>query len=148
MPDDVPALRFFERAPDAERDRFDWFRDEVAVDFPSLVSVVDRMRSAFLASDEATRSVSADVRVTAHDARAGCRVPLDLALRSTCGECGGRGEVWNERCSICEGTGEEIARHLVHVELPSGVRDGARFLFGVSPPHAPAVIVALRVSVG
>jgi hypothetical protein len=148
MRDDVPALRFVEHAPDAARDPFDWFRDEVAVDFPSIVSVVDRMRSAFLAADEATRCLSAEVRLTAREARAGRRVPLDLALRCTCPACGGRGEVWDEPCSRCQGTGDGVTPHQVHVDLPSGVRDGARFLFSVSPPQAPAVVVALRVSVG
>jgi hypothetical protein len=147
MHDDTPALRFVERGPGAERDRFDWFRDEVAVDFPSLGAAADRMRAAFLATEEARRPLAAEVRISAGEARAGRRVPVCLALPRTCATCGGRGEVWNEPCPRCAGSGDDVWPHQVHVHLPSGVRDGARFLFSVSPPHAPAVVVDLRVSV-
>lgn len=148
MHEEVPALRSVERGPGAERERFDWFRDEVAVDFPSLGAVADRMRAAFLATEEARQPLAAEVRITPGEARAGRRVPVSLVLPRTCGTCGGRGEVWSEPCPCCAGSGDDVWRHRVHVDLPSGVRDGARFLFSVSPPHTPAIVVDLRVSVG
>lgn len=148
MHDDAPGLRYAPRGHGRAPERFDWFRDEVAVDFPSLGAAADRMREAFLATDGTVAPVAAEVRLSARDARESRRVPIELAVRSTCPVCGGRGEVWSEACGACEGTGDDVTRHQVHVRLPSGVRDGSRFLFSVSPPHAPATVVDLRVTVG
>jgi hypothetical protein len=148
MHDDAPVLRFVERASGARCERFDWFRDEVAVDFPSLGTLVDRMRESFLGTDEAVAPLAAVVRLSAREARSGGCVPVDLALRSTCAACGGRGEVWSEPCDGCAGSGGRLTHHQVRVHLPSGVRDGARFLFNLTRRHAAATVVDLRVCVG
>jgi hypothetical protein len=148
MRDDLRVFRFAERVLDDSRERFDWFGDEVVVDFPSLEAAVDRMRASFLANDKTSQLLAAEVRLSPREARAGRRVPLSLALPCTCSGCGGRGEVWSDPCPRCAGSGEDVRPHQVHVQVPSGVHDGARFFFSVSPPHAPPVVVDLRVSVG
>jgi hypothetical protein len=100
-----------------------YFADEVAIDFPSIDEAVDR------------------------DAAAGAVLPLEVAVRCVCRQCGGRGESWAEHCAGCAGTGAEYLQHQVQVSLPAGVADGARFHFTVTPRHHPPTLVELRVSV-
>ena len=124
------------------------FADEIAIDFPSLrpvSSVVERMRAAFLG--ERSADLSAELRLSTEDARAGLVVPLEVPIRATCPTCGGRGETWTEPCERCRGTGESVMHHPVRVSLPAGVADGARFRFRVSSPHARSVRVEVRVAI-
>ena len=123
-----------------------WFADEVAIDFPSVASVLDRMREAFF-STELPVTLSAELVVSAREAFHGVTVPLDVPLRRTCPRCGGRGEVWTEWCVTCAGLGEVAAAHPLLVQVPAGVREGARFLFSVTPPGAPSTVVEVRVSI-
>lgn len=129
------------------RDRLDWFTDEVAIDFPSIGEVVDRIRDAFLAPDEWSRPLSAEIRLSAKEAFDGVVVPLDVPVRRTCPACGGRGEVWAERCGGCGGTGAALARHPVQLVVPPRVIDGARFYLSVSAPCAPPTRVEVRVAI-
>jgi len=124
------------------------FADEIAIDFPSVgpvSSVVERMRAAFLG--ERSADLSAELRVSTEDARAGLVVPLEVPIRATCSTCGGRGETWTEPCERCLGTGESLLHHPVRLSLPAGVADGARFRFRVSSPHARSVRVEVRVAI-
>ena len=123
-----------------------WFADEVAIDFPSVASVLDRMQDAFF-SAAPMAALSAQIVLTPREAFDGVSVPLDVPLRRTCGICGGRGEVWTEWCVSCGGLGEVTVAHPVHVRVPAGVREGARFRFSLSPPGAPPTVVEVRVSV-
>jgi DnaJ-class molecular chaperone len=143
MNGDKPAVGFADRA----RDRFDWFRDEVALDFPSLGAAADRMRESFVATDGTTAACEAEVHLTSSEAAAGPHVPVQVVVRSACAACGGRGRVWNGACCHCGGTGHGLTRHQVRVRLPSGVRDGARLLFNVEPHQGASTVVDLRVSV-
>jgi hypothetical protein len=145
MSDHAPALRLDGRG---FARRFDLFTDEIAVDFPSIHALAERMREAFLAGETAAEPLSAEVRLTRQQAEDGRRVPVDLALRCTCRQCGGRGEVWGDACGECAGSGHGLLRHQVHLYVPSGVRDGTRFVFTVAPPHAFTTHVHLRVTVG
>lgn len=126
--------------------RAEWLADEVAIDFPSVSSVLDRMRHAFF-GEHPINSRSAEIILTPREAFYGTQVPLDVPLRRTCSRCGGRGEVWGEWCGMCAGGGEVAAVHELRVRIPSGVRDGARFRFSVMPPGAPITIVDVRVSI-
>jgi hypothetical protein len=143
MHDERPALGFVDRV----RERFDWFRDEVALDFPSLAAAADRMRESFLAVERSSAVCRAEVHVTPDEAVTGPRVPVHVVVRSACPTCGGRGRTWDGPCPPCAGTGDGLERQQVHLRLPSGVRDGARLLFNVVPPRGAATIVDLRVSV-
>ena len=126
--------------------RSEWLNDEVAIDFPSVSSVLDRMQHAFF-GDLPLISRSAEIVLSPREAFYGTHVPLDVPLRRTCPRCGGRGEVWEEWCLICAGAGEVASAHELRVRIPSGVRDGARFRFSVTPPNAPVTIVEVRVTI-
>src|SRR5262249_22598481 len=123
------------------------FADEVAIDFPSVDEVVDRMRDAFLGERSDGEVLSTELQLSTIEARRGLVVPLDVPMRGTCPTCGGRGETWTEPCGYCCGTGDSLFHHPVRVSVPAGVADGARFRFRVSSPHAAPVRVELRVAI-
>ncbi len=121
-----------------------WFSDEVAIDFPSVASVLDRMRDAFFTAEPAI-TLSAEMTLTPREAFAGVTIPFDVPLRRTCSRCGGRGEVWNEWCATCAGLGEVAAAHAVNVRVPAGVSHGDTFRFSLTPPGAPSTVVEVRI---
>jgi len=137
------------RSHASSRESHDCFTDEIAIDFPSIAGLVDRVREAFLGADDADAAgtVMRELRVSNHEARRGTVIPLELPIRGTCHRCGGRGEVWTEPCVDCRGRGDSLVRHPIRISLPPGVSDGARFHFRVSSPHAAPVRVELRVAV-
>jgi molecular chaperone DnaJ len=126
--------------------RAEWFADEVAIDFPSVASVLDRMRQSFFGGDQAP-ALTAEVLVTPHEAFWGVSIPLDVPLRRTCPGCGGRGETWSGWCTTCRGAGEVAGGHEMLLRVPAGVREGARFRFTVAPPGAPPTLVEVRVTI-
>ena len=140
-------MRDVTRVSDAPHD---CFTDEIAIDFPSIHRLVDRVRTAFLGEDEQPDSdtLTRELRLSNRQAQRGAIVPLDLPLKRTCRCCGGRGEVWTEPCSSCLGTGDSLLHHPIRVSVPPGVSDGARFRFRVNSPNAAPVRVELRVAVG
>lgn len=123
----------------------DCFADEIAIDFPSVDPLVDRVRDAFLGERADDDMVVAEVSLTAGEAFRGRVVPIELQLRGTCGVCGGRGETWTEPCLECCGSGDAMFRHLVSVSVPPRIADGARVRFRISSPHAAPVRVEVRV---
>jgi hypothetical protein len=122
------------------------FADEVVVDFPSVAPAVERIRRSFL-HDERAASLRATIQLTAREARSGALVPLEVPVSSTCRRCGGRGETWTEPCGCCNGSGAELRRHQLHVSVPAGVVDGARFNFTLIPRHDPPTRIELCVLV-
>jgi hypothetical protein len=122
------------------------FADEVAIDFPSVDLAVSRIRRAFLA-DERPTQVRTTVRLSDREARNGATVPLDVPVRCTCRQCGGRGESWTEPCALCDGSGAELLHQPLHVTLPAGVLDGARFQFSVTPRQNITTRIELHVLV-
>jgi molecular chaperone DnaJ len=126
--------------------RADWLADEVAIDFPSVSSVLDRMRHSFF-GPPAAAGLSAEIVLTPQEAFWGTSVPLDVPLRRTCPRCGGRGETWEEWCAACRGGGEVSLRHEMQLRVPAGVHEGARFRFTVVPSGAPPTLVEVRVSI-
>ena len=125
----------------------DCFADEVAIDFPSVDDVIERMRDAFLGERPRGEVLSTELRLSTLEALHGLVVPLDVPMRRTCSTCGGRGETWTERCDACCGTGESHFHHPVRISVPAGVADGTRFRFRVTARHAPPVRVELRVAI-
>jgi molecular chaperone DnaJ len=126
--------------------RADWLADEIAIDFPSVSNVLDRMRHSFFGRSAAT-ALSAEIVLTPQEAFWGTTLPLDVPLRCTCPPCGGRGEIWDEWCATCGGDGEVFSRHEVRLRVPAGVEEGARFRFSVTPRGAPPTLVEVRVSI-
>jgi len=123
------------------------FADEIAIDFPSVGRVVDRMRDAFLGERPDADVVSAEVCLSEQEARRGMTVPLEVPIRGTCPGCGGRGETWTEPCRRCRGTGDSLIHHAVRVAVPARVADGATFRFRLTSPHAGSVCVEVRVAI-
>jgi len=140
----VPVTWDVVRSADAAED---CFADEIAIDFPSLEHVVERIRDAFLEERPAADILSTELQLSTLEARRGLIVPLDVPIRRTCRICGGRGETWTTPCDRCRGTGESLVHDPVRVSVPAGVADGARFRFRVSSPDAPSVRVELRVAI-
>ena len=122
-----------------------WLQDEVAIDFPSVASLLDRMRHSFFGASPV--ELSAEIELTPEEAFWGADIPLHVPLRRTCPECGGRGEVWEQGCVPCAGDGEVAAPHPLKVRVPAGVREGARFRFSLTPPGAVPTTVEVRISV-
>jgi len=123
------------------------FADEIAIDFPSVGRVVERIRDAFLGEAVGGDVHCAEVLLSKREACDGLIVPVEVPIRATCAECGGRGETWAEPCDDCSGTGESVFRHAVRVSVPPGVADGARFRFRVTSPDAAVVRVEVRVAI-
>jgi hypothetical protein len=134
------------RAVDDGRHEASCFADDVVIDFPSMASALERMRQAFVA-DEAPARLRTTVTLSGAEAFAGATVPVDVPLRCTCPQCGGRGESWTEPCVRCHGSGEEWRSHPFHVTLPAGVMDGARFHFTVTPRQHSSTRIELHVRV-
>ncbi len=125
-----------------------WFADEIAIDFPSIDDVIDRMRDAFLGGDDdADQSLSAEIQLSRREASNGVTVPLDVPVRSTCPLCGGRGESWMEPCRGCAGTGAWRMPHRVRLSVPPGVCDGTRFRFTITAPQTPPTHIEVRVAI-
>ena len=123
------------------------FADEIAIDFPSVGRVVERMRDAFLGQPVDGDLLRADVSLSQRQAFAGLVVSVTVPVRVTCPHCGGRGETWTEWCALCRGTGESRLHHPVRVTVPPRVADGARFRFRIKSPGAPPVRVEVRVAI-
>jgi hypothetical protein len=124
----------------------DCFADEVVIDFPSVAAAVEKMRHAFVEGGSGT-AFSARIDLSVTQAAEGVRLPLDVPVRTTCRTCGGRGETWSEPCARCDASGIELLSHQVHVSVPAGVVDGARFRFSVAVRHDPPTRVELHVAV-
>ena len=125
----------------------DCFADEIAIDFPSVGHAVERMRHGFLGEPDHDGVLMADVHLSSREASGGLTIPLQVPVRTTCPACGGRGEIWTERCGACEGSGGAVFHHSVRVTLPAGIVDGARLRFRVRSPYAPSVRVEVRIAV-
>jgi hypothetical protein len=123
------------------------FADEIAIDFPSVGCVVDRMRDAFLGERRDADLLRAEVSLSQREAVDGLVVPLEVPVRATCPNCGGRGETWAELCDLCDGRGESSFQYPVRVSVPPGVANGARFRFRVTSPDVSPVRVEVRVAI-
>ena len=123
------------------------FADEIAIDFPSVGNVVDRMRTAFLGEHVDANVLRADVSLSQREAFDGHVVLLKVPVRITCPNCGGRGETWTEPCTLCVGTGESVFHQALRVSVPPRVADGACVRFRLKSPDAVSVRVELRVAI-
>jgi hypothetical protein len=123
------------------------FADEIAIDFPSVGRVVERMRDRFLGERVDADVLRAEVSLSKHEASSGLVVPIAVPLRTACPRCGGRGETWTEPCADCLGTGESWCRRAVRVSVPRGVADGARLRFRLRAPDTSSVRVEVRVAI-
>jgi len=123
------------------------FADEIAIDFPSVGNVVDRMRDAFLGEPIDASVLRADVSLSQREAFAGHVVSLKVPVRITCPNCGGRGETWTEACGLLRGTGDSVFHQALRITVPPRVADGACVRFRLKTPDALSVRVELRVAI-
>ena len=126
---------------------YDCFADEIAIDFPSVGHVVERIRDAFLGERPRADLLTTELHLSRREASGGLVVPLEVPIRGTCPICGGRGESWTERCDPCRGTGESLFHYPVRLRVPAGVAHGTRFRFSVTSPHAASVRLEVRVAI-
>lgn len=133
----VPHARAYRRS----------FADEVAIDFPSSSAAIEFFRRDQIDAGDAAGSAVAEIAISACQAGTGAMVPLEVSVTCTCPRCGGRGEVWSDRCEPCDGRGQEVRRQRLTVSVPAGVVHGDRFSFTVSPPRGPRTRVDVRVAV-
>ena len=126
--------------------RGNWFADEVAIDFPSVSDLLDRMRHSFFGAN-ALEELSAEIVLSPLEAFTGTTIPIGIPVRQTCNDCGGRGETWEEWCGHCGGCGDVRSFHDVELRVPAGVRAGERFRFSVMPPGAPITRVDILISI-
>lgn len=130
----------------AAADDADWLSDEIAIDFPSIDPLVDRMRASFF-GPLLDSHVSAEIVLSPREAWLGAVVPLDVPVRDICPACGGRGERWFDLCDRCEGTGGAIVPRRVRLTVPAGVRDGTTFTVRVAPASAAATTVEVHIAI-
>ena len=123
------------------------FTDEIAIDFPSVGDVVERIRDAFLGERADDGIVRAELPLSVREAVVGLVAPLDVPVRGTCARCGGRGETWTETCPDCGGTGGALVCHRVRIAIPPGVPNGARFHVRLASPDAQSVRLEIRVAI-
>jgi len=124
------------------------FADEIAIDFPSVGAAVERMRDSFLGERAGDASVlRRDVSLSPREASGGLLVSVEVPVRATCPNCGGRGETWTEPCGLCYGTGESRFRQAVRIPVPAGVADGARIHFRLRSPDRSSVRVEVRIAI-
>ena len=129
---------------------YECFADEIAIDFPSVGRVVERIRAAFLGErieGEGHGILQAEVSLSPREAIGGLVISVEVPVRTTCPHCGGRGETWTEPCGLCRGTGESRFYRAVRVPVPAGVPDGARLRFRLRSPDASYVRVEVRVAI-
>jgi hypothetical protein len=122
----------------------DYLADEVRVDFPSVLTVLDSMRHSFF-GEAARFEPGPDVMVTPHEAFWGAIVRLGVPVRRTCPRCGGRGEVWSEWCVECAGIGDQPVVQSVHLRVPAGVRDGTRVRFRIAAAGVRETLIGARI---
>ena len=136
-----------EEPGDARRDfgRSEMPVDEIAIDFPSVGVMVDRMRASFFAN--ASAQWSAYIELTRGEARDGARVPIDVPHAETCGECGGRGEILADGCAACAGRGTRPAAHRVRLVLPAGLAHGAQLTYQLRMPAGPPAVLSVSVGI-
>jgi hypothetical protein len=125
----------------------DCLADEIAIDFPSVHNVLDRMRQSFF-GDVADPQVGPDIVITPHEAFWGATIPLRIPLRRVCAGCGGRGEVWGGACLTCGGMGDTPSHQAVHLRVPPGVQDGTRIRFRVVAAGVPETSILARIVIG
>lgn len=140
-------LRLGDRARGLEPDAppASW-RDDAALDFPSLAGPADRMCRAFLAQAEPLTRCMLAIEVPRRRTARVSRVPTEVVVPAACGTCGGRGEAWGDPCPTCDGTGVEAAPRYVVLRVPAGVQDGARLRYRLEAPHA-SLLLDVRVHV-
>jgi len=127
----------------------DLLSDEIAVDFPSMAAVVNRIFATFFSDqgDENGSIHTTELELTTWQAHQGASVPLNIQLAHTCPVCGGRGETWTETCAVCDGSGAALLPHRFQLRVPPGVRHRTLLRFFLNLPYVPETQVLVRITI-
>ena len=74
----------------------------------------------------AQADMESELHLSLVDLLRGGQQALTFSYKSTCPECGGRGRVRNRACPACGGSGQTSETRDIRVNLPKGLRNGAR----------------------
>ncbi|BCS35470.1 hypothetical protein TBR22_A46970 [Luteitalea sp. TBR-22] len=135
------------RALEPERPSERALRDEVALDFPSVRQAIDQARRDFDDVEGPGVAMHVDLALTPLQARRSARVPLRLHLPAVCEPCGGRGEVWDDPCTHCGGTGATVATRYVVVRVPAHSAHDTVLRYRLALPYGPRVRLDVRLAV-
>jgi len=135
------------RGLEPERQSERVWRDEVALDFPSVSQALARARRGFTDAEAPGVRIALDLVLSTVEARRGARVPIQLHLPSLCEPCGGRGEAWDEPCVQCQGRGTAPATRYVVLRVPAASTDGSRLRYRLALPYGPRVRLDVRLTV-
>ena len=145
-PQAPPAALHLVRALEPERPAMPTLRDEIALDFPSARQALDHARRDFIESEGPLRRLSVDVALTPRELRRSARVPLCVHMPTVCDACGGRGEVWNDPCGGCDGSGTARATRYVVVRVPANTAPGTVLRYRLALPYGPLVRLDVRLT--
>ena len=70
--------------------------------------------------------MESDLHLSLADVLKNSRQALNFSYKSPCPECGGRGRARNRACAPCGGSGQKLETKNIQVNLPKGLRNGAR----------------------
>ncbi len=138
LSDDERRQRYDETlrpAAEPERDRF----ASLALSFLRSPAAGDLRRPV------RPTSLSGDILLQPHEARAGGPLTLDVPARSTCPACRGTGGR-AFTCGQCGGDGRVERRLPVALLLPRNVRDGTVFQVVVDEPDVREVLLTVHVA--
>ncbi len=74
----------------------------------------------------ARTDMESELKLSLSDILKGGQQALTFSYKSACPECGGRGRTRNRLCAVCGGAGRKSEIRDIRVNLPKGLRNGAR----------------------
>jgi hypothetical protein len=116
---------------------------DAAIRFARVGPLVDRMRSTFFGDRSGCPSV--DVHVTPWQIRAHAPLTVEVPLPESCGGCLGRGEVADELCPVCVGSGVTTQPQPLRVPMPRRLQHGVPFDIDVTSASSFRPVARLRV---
>ena len=133
-----------------ESSRHPVLADEVAVDFPSMRPIVERMLAEFLAGetdtdDPVTRH--ARFELTARQALEGVRLPLDLMVRHTVPPAVAGANCRAARAGSAADPAPACSSIAFTFRCRQASTDGARLRYALAPPGADRTHVEVRIAV-
>ena len=122
------------------------FADEIAIDFPSVGRAVERICDGFLGErmeGEGRNLLHAEVSLSPREASGGLVISVEVPVRATCPNCGGRGETWTEPCGLVP---RDWRVALLSRRARPGARRRSRRRPPALPPEVPGLVVRARGS--
>jgi DnaJ-class molecular chaperone len=106
---------------------------------------LDRLGMPFGFADFFDEPADAEVELTRQEAAAGCAIPVEARIATTCSRCGGAGRTAFHLCPSCDGSGTEEALVEAMLHIPPGVRHGQTLTLPIRGRGRRAATVRVRV---